>query len=632
MRREPEEIVQLCTDHGMATHGLRSRMDADWGLYMLEAFTGAIKGQDEESAAAEVGYHHHTSSEPRSLYNKIFALMTGAKHILTISTSGDPRNRREVDNLKEEWIWGVLRQGDDRLRRMMQPKLLNQLAYYIALRGWFFGRSMLKKRLNGGGAVVDITPWDPRHVYWSLGEDGLLWCVYKTGRKASQIESEYGLRPGAGLRAPGAARDAEELLEVYDYYDGEHNIVVAAGEYLKSPTPHGMPAVPVWYGNVGNAPLVSGASGSDIKTTSDIDWGESIYSATRDNYKLGSYIASVLLELLSRQRNPPKKIRSMDGTKTLDQDITKTGTDISLGPGEDVEAMEFIETTKDLAILWQAVQGEIQRGSIPYSAYGELSFAISGFAINSLNQSIGSFVTPRLDAALSAYDQIATLLTGQYVMGAYDVLSLSGYGQNKKYFNIAATPEQIAQGGDHRFYLEAQLPQDDLGRLQGASLFRQPGPDGRPLASDDWIRTEWLRMRNEEDIRDSILLQEAETATPKARMYSLLRGAINAGDMEMAKIYQFELYKMVQQEMMQLMLMGLAPPQPQQGSNGGTPASPPGFPPELLPLAQQGVGPPEGGAGLSNPGSQVPPGTPRPGAQRSVAERLAAAGLGGPRG
>lgn len=615
MRRDPGEIEALCRSHGEVTHGLRSRQDTDWSLYMLEVFTGTLPGMDQAAIDNEAGYHHHTTSEPRSLFNKCSAIMTGAKQVLTISSSGDPRQNRNVDNMKEEWLWGVFRQGDDRLKRMLQPKLLNQLAYYILLRGWYFGRGMLKKRLDGQ-TVVDITPWDPRYTYWSVGEDGLLWAAYKTNRTWAQLTSEYGVQPER-------AEEAETLVPVYDYYDGDHNIVVAQGKYLKPPMQHGFPRIPVWYGNVGTAPLISGGDNNgQLKAKADADWGESIYSAVREDYKLVSYIGSILLELLSRQRDPAMKIRSLDGTKTLEEggDPNKRGTQLSLGPGEDVEAMKFIETTKDLAILWQAIQGAIQRGTIPYSAFGQIAFAVSGYLVNSLNRSVGNFIEPRMDAAVDAYDQIAHLLIEQYATGGYDVLSLSGYTQQKKYFTIEATAEVIKAGGDPRFYLEAQLPQDDLGKIQAAGYLRQPGTDGRPLASDDYIRTELLKMRNEDNIRDSVLLQVAETATVKAKLFSLFRAAQNDGDKVMAAFYEQDLMRLFQQEMLQASAYGGMGGMPVGGKgtngNGGSPAVPAGFSPEQLPVTAQGQQPIAGGEAQSNPGPQVPPGTPRPGARR----------------
>ena len=640
MIRQPEEIEQLCRDHELATNGLRGRMDTDWGLYMLDTFMGAIPSQGEEARGNEAGYHHYTSNEPRSLYNKVHALIAGAKKVMTISKSGDPRMVRDVDNLKEEWLWGMLRQADDRLRRLLQPRLLNTLGYYIPLRGWSFGRCMLTKRPDGQ-TVVDLTPWDARHVYWGVGVDGLEWCVNKTGRTRGQVESEYGPLDSFGLNGTsGNPSDRSEIIEVFDYYDGEHNAVVVNGKLVKPFTAHMMPQIPVWYANVGNAPLVSGASGKDIKATADMDWGESIYSANRANYKLASYVASILLELLSRQRDQSFITRTREGSKTVGVNPMRTATEIPMAEGENIEPIPTMETTKDLALLWQGLQSEIQRGSIPYSAYGEIAFAISGFAINSLNGQVGSFISPRLEAIQDIYEQVSGLLIAQYSTGAFDTLSLSGYGKGKKYFSVGATPEAIASGGDPRFYLEAQLPQDDLGKIQAAGLLRQPGVNGLSLFSDDWIRTEHLKVRNEDNIRDQVMLQHAEMATPKAQLYSLLRAARNAGDETMARVYAIELVKLVQQEMLQLMMMGVDPAQlpanpavNAEGSrNGGQMPGLSGFSPQTLPLAQQGIGPVAGGAAQSNPGPQVPPGTPRPGAQTGPMDRLATMGLRGPRG
>src|SRR3990167_6598787 len=615
---QPSDIKTLAQQHHDSTSQLRTRMEADQSLYMLEQFSGKLKGMTADQLKAEEGYLHYTSSEPRNLFNKVQSLIMGSKVILSISDPSAIKQMREIDNLKEQFVRGVLRSADDRLERMIQPTLLDTLAYDIPLRGWAAGRALLKNRPDGR-TVVDVTPWDPLHTHWSVTEDGLQWIVYKMGKTRAQIFAEYGIRVG------NLETDPTGIETVYDYYDGQTNAVSTENLWLKPETPHGLPGIPCYIVNVGNAPI------RPMETNNSewyMDWGESIYSASRDNYKTASYMSSILLHLLAQQRDPTLILKSPGGAKTLDENVRKAGSDVSLDSNDSLDPMKFVETTKDLALLLQIVQGEIQRGTLPTSAYGEISFAISGFAINSLNQSIGSLISPRLKAVSRAFDQISHLLIAHYSTGAYDGFSLSGMGSNKRYFDATmVTPQVVMIGGDPKFTLEAQLPQDDAGRLQAAQILRTAGPNGLPLVDDGYIRTETLKLSNEDRIADAVLNQAAESGIPLAKLRGLYDAAVSMQNHDLAQYYWVEMWKQKVIQVMEIMQMGLQPP-PQPGAEGGAanPAKPSGPRPQDSPQALTTPETTASAADKSNPGAQVPPGTPRPGAQRGPMEQIAGGG------
>src|SRR3990167_45218 len=156
---QPSDIKTLVEQHKKATEQLRTRMEADQSLYMLEQFSGKLKGMTADQLKAEEGYLHYTTSEPRNLFNKVQSLIQGSKVILSISESSAIKQMRELDNLKEQFVRGVLRHGDDRLERMIQPTILDTLAYDIPLRGWAAGRALLKNRPDGR-MVVGVAPWE----------------------------------------------------------------------------------------------------------------------------------------------------------------------------------------------------------------------------------------------------------------------------------------------------------------------------------------------------------------------------------------------------------------------------------------------------------------------------------------
>ena len=613
-RLRPEDIIDKVEAHCDATNTLRDRMDADHQLYKLDPYD------------AGDGYQSYTSNEPQTYADKIISWLTAADMVVRIPPNGNPRNTREINNDKERFIIGALKSAEERLTRQLVPSLKGQLAWYIALRGWYAGRALLTK--NGeGGTVIDVTPWDPMHTHWGMGSDGLAWACYKIKKTQSEIESQYGVRLGD-------ERIDEDGVTVYDYYDTEYNTVVIPGRFVKKRTPHGSEgAVPVFMGPVGSTPLVQSAEWSSIEDTLE-DYGESVYKSTREIYDKHNLMMSVMLELTARSRKQGLKVRSRDGTKTLEEDPYKEGTEISLGQGEDVEPLGLMEAARESGAYMGMVSGELQRGSIPHTVYGELQFQLSGFAINTLRQGVESVLVPRVEAMQKAYIQIANLLCDQYQTGSFKAVELSGQDNNRMYFSEKITPDKIRDGGDPEIKLVTRLPEDDMSRYGMAQIARE---GETPLLPDLWIRDNILGIQDADQVDDAVKEQIAERTLPEAAIWSLYQAAQQQGREDLAELYRGELMSLLfakVQQMAQTMGAAAGPPAgvpspvPGQAPPGMGPPLPPMPPPGMSPPAMQGVPPP---APTPQGGPVVPPGQPRPGAQ-SEEERLRRIGLAGPRG
>ena len=289
------------------------------------------------------------------------------------------------------------------------------------------------------------------------------------------------------------------------------------------------------------------------------------------------------------------------------------------------------------------VSGEIQRGALPYSVYGQLDFQLSGYAINTLKQGVESIIQPRLQAMERAYKSIFHMLSHQYASGSFEAVEVSGQDRERMYFSAEITPEIVKKGGDPEIKLVSQLPQDDMARFSQAQIARE---GETPLLPDIFIRDMILGMQDTDQIEDMLREQSAERALPEAQLWTILKSLEERGRPDLARFYFGELMKIVndkqmqmqqQQQQMQQMMQPPPPPQPQ-----GPPMGPPGMPPEMMMAPQGGPGlPPEvmpnAAMGVPPPvptppmGPMVPPGTPRPGAM-SEEERMARLGLVGPGG
>ena len=599
VRRKPEDIIELVDAHYDATEPLRQRMQNDHELYRLDPYD------------AGDGYQSYTSNEPQTYAEKIIGWIAGADMTVRIPHDGADAELREKNDLKERFLIGVEKIADERLCKLMMPMLRDQLGWYAAVRGWYAGRALLAKR-EDGTTYVDITPWDPLHTYWGAGPEGIDWICYKMPKTKEQIFSQYNVK---------IDWDTPHNVDgtcVYDFYDKEINTILIHNgssnqpmvRVVKKQQQHGAGRVPAFIGPVGSNPYIIALSQSNmIDTIADV--GESVFKSTRDLYPKHNLMMSTMLELTARSRRQGLIVRSRDGMKSLDEDPYLEGSEISLAQNENVEPLGLLEMSRETGAFMSLVSGEMQRGSLPYSVYGELPFQLSGFAINTLRQGVETTVNKYLRAIEKAYESIFNLIADQYSSGSYKAMELSGMDRNRTYFNEEITPDMLKGTGAPVVKLVGQLPQDDMTRFSMAQIARE-GPT--PLLSDRAIRDRILALQDADQMEDAINEQMAERMLPEAQLWTHLKSAQRQGRDDLVEFYLGELMNILMQKRKALEQMAAPPPPPPGDMLGGglPPTGPPGLPPEVMPEAMMGVPPP-----IPTPqaGPLVPPGTPRPGAQ-----------------
>ena len=591
---KPERIIDKVESHYDATEPLRNRMDRDYSLYRLDPYD------------AGDGYQSYTSNEPSTFADKVISFVTGSEMVARIPNVAEKEEDRKANNMKERFFLGILKSADERIKRHSMPSIKNQLAWYITLRGWYAGRALLVKDKDED-TYVDITPWDPMHTYWSLGSEGLEWACYKVKKSKELVESQYNIKIPSNTDY-----DDEDWIDVYDYYDKEMNTVVLSnGRVAKKPTPHGADRVPVFLGPVGSAPMIQALNDMTPIDDTIADYGESIFKHNRENYEKNNQIMSIMLELTSRARRQGLKIISRDGTKSLDEDPYKEGTEISLAQGEDVQPLGMMEVARETGSFMGLVSGATQRGSIPHTLYGDIQFQLSGFAINTLRQGVDSVISPRIEALESAYNDFCMLICDQYMTEAYNSMELSGQDMNRQYFKEKIDPKDMENTGDIEITFVGQLPQDDITKMNMAQIAR----DGEnPLFPDVYIRDKILGIQDTDMIDDAIKEQTAERILPEAALWTMMQSAEDRGRPDLAQFYYGELITMMNEKQAkrlqseQQLQQVAQPPQPPQTR---------GIDNRVMPNAMAGAPPPQ----PTPPQGMVAPGTPRPGAM-SDEERI----------
>ena len=607
-RRKPEDIIELVESHYDSTEPMRQRMQDDHALYRLEPYD------------AGEGYQAYTSNDPQTYAEKVIGWITGADMTVRIPYDGGDDEDRERNDMKERFLIGMLKAADERLCRMMLPTLRDQIAWYVAIRGWYAGRALLAKRQDGT-TYVDITPWDPLHTYWGVGADGLDWVCYKVPKTKEQIFSQY------NVKVDWEASYTADGINVYDFYDKDMNTILIHNgstsrpltRVVKKQTRHGANQVPAFIGPIGANPYIVSLSQSNMEDTI-ADVGESVFRSTRDLYPKHNLMMSTMLELTARSRRQGLIVRSRDGTKSLDEDPYLEGSEISLAQNENVEPLGLLEMSRETGAFMSLVSGEMQRGSIPYSVYGEVPFQLSGFAINTLRQGVETIVNKYLRGVEKAYQLIFNLISDQYAEGSFKSMDVSGMDRNRVYFTETINPNDLKKTGQPVVNLVGQLPQDDMVKFSMAQIARE-GPT--PLLSDQAIRDRILAIQDADQMDDAIKEQLAERMLPEAALWTLLRAAERQGRDDLVQFYSNELMMMLMQKRKAAEEIMSGPPSlggaPGGPMGGPPPPSPDGGPPginsAIMPGAMMGVPPP-----IPTPqaGPLVPPGTPRPGAQGGI--------------
>jgi len=548
----------------------RTRMESDYGLYRMNPYE------------AGNGYQSYTSNAPKILADKIMSYLSNAQMSIRVPLSSEVDDRTP-GTLKEKFVIGALNLADERMQRYGQPSIREQLAFYVTLRGWYAGRAMLNKH-EDGSTYVDITPFDPLHICYEMDDKGIVWLAHKTKRSASSVKNTFNV-------------DVEPLIEgetssgvtVWDYYSRTENAVLISGDkdqakYGKRLTKHnvvdmnGNPCAPVFLGAVGPAPWIQDdLSGDDTAR----DYGESIFSANRTLYEDYNFAMSAYKTLVRRAVRRPYKIVSPDGTTTLDTDPWQDGSEVPLPAGTDIKLMEEVTMPLDTGAFVGLISGELQRGGLSNVSYGELPFAISGFAAKILQEGSAHQIEPRVKGMTACYKQIAEIVSMQYEAGGYSPLEVRGrHNDIASYFNQEIKPADLEGAGAIDINFGVRMPQDEPQLVTMAQMLRE---GTKPLAPDEWIWENILQINDVDQFRNSISAQQAQVTEPKALLLTLIEGLMQTGEQEKALIYVDLLRKTLKQDQQEETAQDLQFQQLLNSVGMGASQAPPGAAPQPQP-------------------------------------------------
>lgn len=422
-----------------------------------------------------------TLNGPRTYWSAVRRSVTAAAPRIKVELppiSSDPADANSYRRVLEEaakherFARGVLREIDEvRIRRDMQP-LQFDMAWQMAIRGGSIARVWLDPNAP---AQANVSLWDPRTAVWEPGDNGLSFAARRYWEHLSSVRERF---PTASL--DGVSADAYGRVLVYDcwWMDGDRamNAVYTDSADLLPAEHMQDDHLPVFVVRAFGPDIDGAHDQTDAADRTAKGW-ESIYTANRATYSLLNRIATLYSLYLRRGAIGPYQgrtgIQSQDELKKALQpfgfvDLPADG--IAITP---VVPPQMAAEVKE---LFGFLQGAEQRGSIPYSVYGQVQTQLSGFAINQLQGAV-SIVAGQITTQMAwLYRLIIDELFQQFRKRGKK-MTVRGTDQRNRPYIEDLKPADIRTKYFVEVTLTPEMPSDKLQDAQVAQTWATVGVD-----------------------------------------------------------------------------------------------------------------------------------------------------------
>ncbi|GAG65887.1 unnamed protein product, partial [marine sediment metagenome] len=368
--------------------------------------------------------------------------------------------------------------------------LREQMSWHEHARGWITGR--LITHIDNKESTedeefpnFDLVIFDPLHMTWEAGTDGLVWACHHYKAPKAIIKKRWDIK----------LHKDEKEADVYDFYDDTNNWVVIEGnltvvDFAKKKKKHGLDRVPVFVVSVGSMPFIQRKDGgSTIEMR-----GDSILASSRGLFPVFNKSTSVMMDAAERGVSGSMVLKT-DEEKTIEGDPFKTFQIIQIGQEDELKPLERPKAPEENGAILSIVQSELQQSSPPPIAYGIIPQAMSGAALNILSENMRSIFAPRTSALEQAYTWICEELLQQWEQKGAKGATFRGYDSNDKFFQTTIKPTDIDPGWFVKVICRPRMPRDQESEIMMAMTASQPrGVGGMPLLSDYTIWEELLKL------------------------------------------------------------------------------------------------------------------------------------------
>ena len=551
----------------------RSRWERDFDFYRLKPYD------------AGRGYYSYTTNLPRVFADKVISLLSNSALLVSIPEELLTEAERGTASNVERFWYGCFNMNDEKL--LLQPQkstIRGQMAWYAAIRGGFGVRAYVYKN-DKGETVPDVKIWDIYNMSYGQDSNGITWAAYTYNITRKQAKDEYKIDSGTG--------NIGNFVSVVDYWDDKKYCLIINNQIVNTKK-HGLGYCPVALIGAGATPEVW----QENYMYTGVHVGESVFAASRDIFPVMSKTYSDLITIVRRGVKVPMGYWSASGQKNIEEDIFQVdkAASIALQSGEEFKPLLPQTMPPDAGNAINIMSGEAQRGTWPYSVYGELGFRLSGFAINQLQASMATVIEPYSESIARAYQILCLWLLNQFTARDLPPIKVRGRTARNEAFGYpkAMTIKKSDLEGDWHpeVRLEPVLPKDDIQKYQLADMAR----DGEiPLLSDKTIRGDILGSRDP-DLESDQIDREWADRQPINRMQDAYFRAVEAEDMLKASNILVAL-RMAMSQMggaPRKNQGGRAPSAYEQGAGqaGMAPVGETGVPPQVMPAEAGGGFPP----------------------------------------
>jgi len=239
-----------------------------------------------------------------------------------------------------------------------------------------------------GKLTLDVMAYDTRYMVHRYTKKGLNWVASYSNRLKEDVKDDYGYDAKA------------KTIEVVDYWDTDKNKVWTRGNEFHNED-HGLGFTPI--------ALQIVPSGSMLKDDDSLKHrGESIYRNSRLLFPELNKTATILQSLNVLQFRPALQRASQMGEMAVPVNEYPLGSgkvaNVEINGG--IRAMPLADIHSATRLFYSALEGYLQRATLPAIDYGNLSFPLSAVAIKKLTENKNEIFIPRLHSIAKLYVQI----------------------------------------------------------------------------------------------------------------------------------------------------------------------------------------------------------------------------------
>ena len=545
---DAHRIRELCDAAYNNTMAMRLRMMADYDLYRLAPFTWRqIVADMIPPNMATV-----TGNDPRTLADTIISLLVEARLVARSPTADQPQPVRDAGRMAERLFHGLLMQAEQQQGGMVQSSVRQQLAFYMCVRGFAAGLHTLTKN-RAGETMIHVEIWDPLNVYWGVSSDdagsgsdhnGLAWACHYQDLDAWRLDARFAGAEGAisGHVKPTYVRENRPMYRVYDFYDRVWNIVVVDGKVVLRQQHFGEGHVPVSIIPVGPSPFIIDPQSA---MSYPEEFGASVFAPNRTLYPKLNAVNSVKYERILRQANPPVKVISQTGRKTLPPNISNPfdrGQRYQLAAQfqEDIVPLVEAPIPRDALEFEAGLQMQLQKGGVPNVVHGQNAQPSSGYNTALLISQQRHVIAPRLEAQTQWFSGFEQFVRRQFGSGYFESMHLEGEIDRRTPYSLVAEPATIRQAPrvliESRIKNQAELAQ----RVAAAQALI-----GLGLADRNYVRDEIMEIDDPDAMEGRLALEMAKMLLPETKLWEAMQAAIKDGDQIMAQLIFGNLLKVM---------------------------------------------------------------------------------------